>query len=141
MNALAHDRSISLNWAEKSSERKTEGDVSDNSADFLHRNEVLLSFCHPSFSEIITARKRSLRRLCFYTDLSVIIFTGRVSAPVHAGIPSSGPEADIPPEQTRSESRTPKQPPPSRLPLHSACWATSNKRAVRILLKCILVSN
>ena len=99
MNALAHDRSISLNLAEKSSERKTEGDVSDNSADFLHRNEMLLSLlsiCHPSFSEIITARKRSLRRLCFYTDLSVIIFTGRVSAPVHAGIPSPGPEADTP---------------------------------------------
>ena len=73
MNALAHDRSISLNWAEKSSERKTEGDVSDNSADFLHRNEVLLSLlsiCHPSFSEIITARKRSLRRLFLHRSVS-----------------------------------------------------------------------
>ena len=35
---------------------------------------------------IFTARKRSLRRLCFYTCLSVILFTGGMSASVHDGI-------------------------------------------------------
>ena len=45
---------------------------------------------------IFTARKRILRRLCFYTCLS---FCSRgVSASVHAGIHT--PRADIPREQT-----------------------------------------
>ena len=47
----------------------------------------------------ITARKRSLRRLCLYTCLSVILFIGGVPASVHAGI--------HPPEQT-----PPRQAPP-----------------------------
>ena len=62
--------------------------------------------CTPSssyFLLLITARKRSLWRLCFYTCLSVILFTGGGSASVHAWI------ADHLQEQT----------PPS---LHSACW-------------------
>ena len=49
---------------------------------------------------IFTARKRSLRRLCFYTCLSVILFTGgAVSVSVHAGI--------HPPEQTPLGADTP----------------------------------
>ena len=73
-----------------------------------------------------------LRRLCFYTCLSVILFTGEVSASVHAGIhPTAGrhppPGADIPPEQT----------PPAQCMLGD----TGNKRAVRILLECILFDN
>ena len=38
----------------------------------------------------ITARKRSLRRLCFYTCLSVILFTGWGACSVHAGIHTPG---------------------------------------------------
>ena len=44
---------------------------------------------------IFTDRKRSLRRLCFYTCLPVILFTGGGSASVHAGI-ADPPEADTP---------------------------------------------
>ena len=40
------------------------------------------------YNFIFTARKRSLRRLCFYTCLSVILFTGRggVSRPRPGGV-------------------------------------------------------
>ena len=49
---------------------------------------------------LITTRKRSLRRLCFCTCLSVILFTGGGgSASVHAGIADAPPGAD-PLEQT-----------------------------------------
>ena len=51
---------------------------------------------------IIIARKRSLRRLCFYTCLSVILFTGGVSASVHAQI-HTPPGADTPLEQIHPE--------------------------------------
>ena len=43
--------------------------------------------CDVHVKAFVTARKRSLRRLCFYTCLSVILFTGGGgSASVHAGI-------------------------------------------------------
>ena len=43
--------------------------------------------CIPfSSNSIVTACKQSLRRLCFYTCLSVILFKGGMSASVHAGI-------------------------------------------------------
>ena len=58
---------------------------------------------------VITARKRSLRRLCFYTCLSVILFTGE------GGLHPRG-----------SASREAGQTPPL-------------EGAVRILLECILV--
>ena len=61
---------------------------------------------------LITARKRSLRRLCFYTCLSVILFT-RGSASVHAGIHTPSPQ-----EQTHREQTPWEQTPP----LRSACW-------------------
>ena len=70
------------------------------------------------FRKLITARKRSLRRLCFYTCLS-FCSRGRVSASVYAGI------------------HTPQSrhlPPPQCMLVD-----TGNKRAVRILLECILV--
>ena len=100
---------------------------------------------------IFIARKRSLRRLCFYTCLSVILLTG-VSASVHAGI--------HPPEQTPPQSRhhpiadthtRSRHPPGNRHPPElippgadtpsAQCMLgdTGNKRAVRILLECILV--
>ena len=70
--------------------------------------------------KVITARKQSLRRLCFCTCLSVILFTvggGGMSASVHAGIHPLGAD------------------PPTQCMLGD----TGNKRAVRILLECILV--
>ena len=82
---------------------------------------------------IITARKRSLRRLCFYTCLSFILFTAGVSGirppgrhpPVgrHPAGPSTHPWADNPPGT--------KYTPPSQ--------DTVNAGAVRILLECKLV--
>ena len=77
-----------------------------------------------AFNKFFIARKRSLRRLCFYTCLLVILLTGEgVSAPVHAGIhppdPRPGPETDDPPGADRP-------------PLYSACWeirATSGRYA------------
>ena len=77
-------------------------------------------WCRWKFSplKVITVRKRSLRRLCFYTCLSVILFTGGVQAQAR-GCPGPGlgearpggggqargcipacTEADTPPQQT-----------------------------------------
>ena len=98
-------------------------------------------------NHVVTARKRSLRRLCSYTCLSVILFTGKGSASVHAGIADSSLlGADPPWEQTRRSRPPPgeqtysggRYPPRSRHPtgrrpnLHSACWeirATSGRYA------------
>ena len=93
------------------------------------------------YSMFIIARNRSLRRLCFYTCLvSHSVHIGEVSASVHDGIhPPSGAAADthprkqIPPrKQTPLGSRHP--------PVQCMLGDTGNKRAVRILLECILVS-
>ena len=73
--------------------------------------------------------------LCFYTCLSVILFTEGV-CPVHDGIHSSGqtPRGHTSPGQTTPRSTPPGSPAPlkypPRLPL---------QRTVRILLECILV--
>ena len=75
---------------------------------------------------IVTALKRSLRRLCFHRCLSVHRGRG-MSAPLHAGI---HPPGQIPPQ-----ADTPRH----RPPLRSACWDMVNKRSVRIPLECILV--
>ena len=56
----------------------------------------------------ITARKWSLRRLCF--DICHSVHGGGVSAPVHSGIHPRD-QRQIPPQDQR---HTP--------PLHSACW-------------------
>ena len=102
---------------------------------------------------IITARKRSLRRLCFHRCLSVhrggclphcmLGYTpprtrgrhplpqDRWQTPPWADTPwADTPWADTPSEQTPHRVDT---------PLRSACWDTVNKRAVRIPLECILV--
>ena len=66
----------------------------------------------------ITARKRSLRRLCFYTCLSVILFTGVgvpgqvqppwAGTPPPAGTPLAGtPPAGTPPGQVHPQVGTP----------------------------------
>ena len=81
---------------------------------------------------IFTARKRSLRRLCFHRCLSV-----------HGGcLPHCmlgyTPRADMPPcGQTTPQTDT--HTPLGRHPPPSACWDTVNKRVVRIPLECILV--
>ena len=78
-----------------------------------------------------------------FLHLSVILFTGGGSAPLHAGIhrPSPGPEAGTPPGgDTTPGSRHPsgtRQPPRTR---HSpAQCMLGNKQAVRILVGCNLV--
>ena len=94
-----------------------------------------------------------LRRLCFYTCLSVILFTGRGGgvAPLHAGMHTNTqvrhpqvrhhssqtpPPGQTPPGQTPSKVKHPRGPkadtptPWRRRPL---------LRTVRILLECILV--
>ena len=93
------------------------------------------------------------RRLCFYMCLSV---QRGVSVPLHAGIHiprQTPPLSDTPPRQTPprqippwadtpGQTPPPADTPPARHPsLPSACWDTVNKRAVRILLECILIFN
>ena len=68
-------------------------------------------------NSLITSRKRSLRRLCFYKYLSVQWGGGAVSASVHAGI--ADPQKQTPPGADMQGD-------------------TANKRAVRILLELYL---
>ena len=87
-----------------------------------------------------------------YVFTGVCLSTGRVSAPLHAGIHT--PWTDMPwahtPLGTHPPGRLPwadtpqadcpgHTPPGQTPPLHSACWDTVNKWAVRIPLECILV--
>ena len=81
-----------------------------------------------------------------FLHLSVILFTGGVPGQVH-------PPGRYPPGQVHppGSQYTPWQVPPpgkytpwqvhplGRYPPNSACWVMVNKRAVRILLECILV--
>ena len=147
------------------------------------------------FITIFTARKQSLRRLCFYTCLSFCSqggypkqvhplagtppsrytprqvhplgrYTiwagtppGRYTHPL-AGTPQAGtfpgrytpwagtphgrytPQAGTPPGQVAPQAGTPpdKYTPQAGTTPSNACWDTVNKRAVRILLECILLS-
>ena len=124
-----------------------------------------------------TARKRSLRRLCFYTCLSVILFTrGGVPGQVHplgkyTSISRYTPQEGTPPSQGTPlrqvhlpgqvlpwAGTSPGQVHPTPGQVHPHPWTgtippwagtptteqcmlgdTGNKRAVRILLECILV--
>ena len=84
------------------------------------------------YNQVFTARKRSFRRLCFYTCLSVILSRGLCpsacwdahTAP-HPTPP--GPEADPPPpDQRQTPSQNQKQTPlwdqRQTSPRSSACW-------------------
>ena len=94
---------------------------------------------------IFTGRNEVVAKVIF-VHLSVILFTGGMSASVHADTPL--------PEQTPPRSRHPQaadipleadtplgadNPPRSRHPPRSRLWYTVNERPVRILLECILV--
>ena len=88
-----------------------------------------------------TTRKRSLGQGNIF-QLSVILFIGG-SAPVHAGI--HPPDQRHTPTLHRADppgADTPRsRPPRGDTPYCSASWETGNKRAVRILLECILVQS
>ena len=98
------------------------------------------------FELIITARKQSVRRLCFHRRLSVhrrvsAFGPGRVSATHTTPHPGQTPLplGRHPPGQTPLLGKHPhlgRHP-----PLSSACWDTVNKRAVCIPLECILVED
>ena len=73
-----------------------------------------------------------------FLHVSVILSTGWGSAPVHAGMHTPpGPEADTPPQvRGRHPPKDQRQTPREQCMLGD----TGNKRAVRILLECILVA-
>ena len=81
-------------------------------------------------TEVITARKRSLRRLCFYTCLSV-----------HRGEYldryNPGQVHPLGPGTPRSRRPLPEQTPSGAV--HVGRYGQQAKRAVRFLLECILV--
>ena len=96
---------------------------------------------------IFTARKRSLRRLCFHRCLSV---QGEgVSAPLHAGIHTHRDQRQTPPStwdqrQTPPRSRHPhetrgRHPPRTRHPPERTPLGTRHPPGSRHLLECILV--
>ena len=135
--------------------------ICDRSPFLRFVNDVIdrlpLSCIYPAFSVIFAARKRSLRRLCFYTCLSVGV-PGQVPPP-RPGTPSGTRYTfwdQVPPRtrytpQTRyplgrytPRAGTPplgRYPPRTRYTPREQCMLgdTGNKRAVRILLECILV--
>ena len=109
---------------------------------------------NPNF---ITARKQSLRRLCFHRCLSVHR-GGTWAGTPQAGTPPGrytpgqvhplGPLGSTPPGQVPLAG-TPRQVHPwagtfpwaGTPPGHGACWDTVNKQVVRIPLECILVKS
>ena len=96
------------------------------------------------FNNIITARKRSLRRLCFYTCLSFCSWGGVcLSACWDTHPPGSRhpPGTDIPWSRHHPGSRHPQEqtPPRTDTPVQCMLGDMGNKWAVRILLECILV--
>ena len=106
-------------------------------------NSYKITFCCVIF---VTARKRSLRGLCFHRCLSVHRGTsGQMHAGIHTPL-SSTPPSRYPPWQVHPLAGTTlgrytpgRYTPGQTAPLCSACWDTVNKRAVRIPLECILV--
>ena len=84
---------------------------------------------------IVTARKRSLRRLCFHRCLSV--HGGCVSAPLHAGINPQDQRQTPPPGQTPNPPGRPpwadppgQTPPPLQTPpcsVHAGMRSTSGR--------------
>ena len=95
---------------------------------FGHKNAILsYHVC------VITVRKRSLGQGNFFTPVCDSVHIGGLSAPLHAGI--------HPPPRTRGRHppMTRGRHPPQDQRQTSLLRDTVNMRAVRILLKCILV--
>ena len=96
---------------------------------------------------LITARKQSLRRLCFHRCLSVCPQVGCLPHCMLGYTHPPGlkaPSGKTPPSGRHPQEDTPQQTPPSRHlpdrhPPRVTCWDTVNKRAVHIPLECILV--
>ena len=102
----------------------------------------------------VTDRKRGLQRLCFNTCLSVILFTGGVCPSAYWETPpqTRGRHTSPGPDPPRSRHLQPlgadppspplgADPPEQTLPAQCMLGDTGNKRAVRILLECVLVGN
>ena len=89
---------------------------------------------------IITARKRSLRRLCFHRCLSVHGEVSLTETPLDRDPPGQRPPwSETPSGQRPPRTETPpEQKPPGQNPPGTE---DGNERAVRILLECILVWN
>ena len=123
--SLSPSRNVNFHWCEQPFSARLAKQF-----DLTYRH-IAFAFAEyePSF---ITARKRSLRRLCFYTCLSVILFTG-------GGVPTTGtPRAGTHPHRAGTSPR--QVPPRAGTPTSPhACLDTVNKRKVRIPLEYILV--
>ena len=109
---------------------------------------------HMLRSFLFTSSKQSFgKRLCFYTGLSVILFTGGVSASGCMGVFASGSGGVHPPGQIPLAhipwTHLLDMHPPGHIslkhihsfPLHTPLYRWPLKWAVRILLECILVYN
>ena len=94
---------------------------------FCKRAELIISKAL-KWKILVTANKRSLRSLSFYTCLSVILFTG---GGLHPGGPASREGLHPGGFASGGSGQTP--------PPHQILWDTVNERAVRILLEYILV--
>ena len=117
-------------------------------------NDTLLLYIIGHIQTLFTARKRSLRRLCFYTCLSVILFFCSQRGSTWAGTPQAGSSPGMftpssyttwagtppgrytpPPGQVHPQAGTPPRqvhPPGKYTPRSSACWeirATSEQYA------------
>ena len=100
---------------------------------FLLRDTISAKGAHPRNAgashtgNLVTALKRSLQRLCFYTSLSVILFTGGGGVCLSAYTPWE----QTPPSSGADTPRS--RPPGANAPLLcSACWgiqATSGRYA------------
>ena len=89
-------------------------------------NEIIPSLLANLRYDVITGRNEVVAKVMFL-QVSVCPQGGRVSAPVHAGMPDPPwDQADTPPDQA--------DPPPGSRLQH-----TVYERPVRILLECILV--
>ena len=91
-----------------------------------------------TFTTIITARKRSLRRLCFYTCLSVILFTGGVcpiacwdTPPRTRGRCPPTPDQRYPPRPEAGTPREQTHSPPKQTPPRPEVGTPRNRHPLR----------
>ena len=104
----------------------------------LQNTFFALAFCFHCFYHFYYRPQTKFGKVMFL-HVSVILSTGGGSAPLHAGI--HPPVAESP---TGTDTPTPGSRPPSgsrHPPAQCILGDTGNKRAVSILLECILVEN